>query len=209
MSIGGPRESWIDPVVLEGELVRLVPLRADHAADLWKVGQHEDLWRWMPWTLDTERDFEELVASIVAWAETCFGQGYVTEVRDGKGIVGSTTYLNADRANRRVEIGATWITPAWQRTGVNTECKLLLMRHAFEALGANRVELKTDSLNMQSRAAIARIGAREEGTLRNHMVRTDGSLRHSTYYSVTVQEWPRVQEHLRRLLRAYDSPLPA
>ena len=133
----------------------------------------------------------------------------MTEVRDGKGIVGSTTYLNADRANRRVEIGATWITPAWQRTGVNTECKLLLMRHAFEALGANRVELKTDSLNMQSRAAIARIGAREEGTLRNHMVRTDGSLRHSTYYSVTVQEWPRVQEHLRRLLRAYDSPLPA
>ena len=85
MSIGGPRESWIDPVVLEGELVRLVPLRADHAADLWKVGQHEDLWRWMPWTLDTERDFEELVASIVAWAETCFGQGYVTEVRDGTG----------------------------------------------------------------------------------------------------------------------------
>ena len=101
-----------------------------------------------------------------------------------------------------MEIGATWITPAWQRTGVNTACKLLLMRHAFEELQANRVEFKTDSMNLRSRAAIARIGAREEGTLRNHMVRSDGSLRHSTYFGVTVEEWPRIQEHLRRLLTA-------
>jgi RimJ/RimL family protein N-acetyltransferase len=204
MSIGGPRELWIDPIVLEGELVRLVPLRAGHAHDLWKVGRHPELWRWMPWTPDAEADFEELVGAIVGWAETRFGQGYATEVRDGSGIVGSTTYLNADRANRRVEIGATWITPAWQRTGVNTECKLLLMRHAFEELGANRVEFKTDSLNVQSRTAIARIGAKEEGTFRNHMVRQDGSLRHSTYYSVTVEEWPEVQENLRRMLTAYE-----
>ena len=209
MSIGVYRESWIRPVILEGELVRLVPLRAEHAAELWKVGQHTDIWRWMPWIMEAQSDFETQVANLLAWAETNFGQSYVIELLDRSGIVGSTSYLNADRANRRVEIGATRITPAWQRTGVNTECKLLLMRHAFEELEANRVEFKTDSMNMRSRAAIARIGAREEGTLRNHMVRPDGSLRHSTYFGVTVEEWPRVQEHMRRLLRAYDTPLPA
>ena len=207
MSIGAERESWIRPVILEGEVVRLVPLRAEHAAHLWNVGQHPDLWRWMPWIMEAEKDFETLVAALMSWAETNFGQSYVTEVRDGSGIVGSTSYLNADSANRRVEIGATWVTPDWQRTGVNTECKLLLMRHAFEELGANRVELKTDSMNVQSRAAIARIGAKEEGTLRNHMVRPDGSLRHSTYYSVTAEEWPTVEERLQRMLTAYgDTP---
>ena len=209
MSIGAQRESWIRPVIVEGELVRLVPLRAEHAAELWKVGQDPDIWRWMPWTMEAESDFERQVAGLLEWAETNFGQSYVIEVLDDSGIVGSTSYLNADRANRRVEIGATWITPAWQRTRVNTACKLLLMRHAFEELEANRVESKTDSMNVRSRAAIARIGAREEGTLRNHMVRPDGSLRHSTYFGVTVEEWPRIQEHLRRLLTAYDSPLPA
>ncbi len=209
MSIGVQRERWIEPVILEGELVRLAPLRAEHASDLWEVGQDPELWRWMPWIMEKEADFEKQVAGALEWAETSFGQSYVIEVRDGSGIVGSTSYLNADGANRRVEIGATWIAPPWQRTSVNTACKLLLMRHAFEELGANRVELKTDSMNGRSRAAIARIGAREEGTLRNHMVRPDGSLRHSTYFGVTVEEWPRVQEHLRRLLTAYDSPFPA
>ena len=209
MSTGGVVEGWIEPTVLEGEQVRLVPLRAEHAKDLWNVGQHEPLWRWMPWIMEEESDFEQRVADWLTWADHNFGQVYVTEVKAGAGVVGSTSYLNANPANRRVEIGATWVTPAWQRTGVNTECKLLLMRHAFEELGANRVELKTDSLNTQSRAAIARIGAREEGTLRNHMVRPDGSLRHSTYFAVTVEEWPRVQEHLRRLISAYDASGPA
>ncbi len=204
MRIGSEGDVWIRPVVLEGELVRLVPLCAEHATELWKVGRDPDIWRWMPWTMETEADFERQAALALAAAERGLGQTYAIEVRAGDVIVGSTSYLNADAVTRRVEIGATWITPAWQRTRVNTDCKLLLMRYAFEELGANRVEFKTDSLNVRSRAAIARIGAQEEGTLRNHMVRPDGSLRHSTYFGVTVEDWPQVEEHLRELLTAYD-----
>ena len=106
--------------------------------------------------------------------------------------MGSTRFANIDRANRRLEIGWTWIAPEWQRSAINTEAKLLMMRQAFEGWGANRVEFKTDSLNTQSRAALRRIGATEEGTLRNHMVTASGRLRHSVMFSVIREEWPSV-----------------
>ncbi len=157
----------------------------------------------MPWRVETEADFEKVVAWALKWTETGSGQAFVIVRREGGEVLGSTAYLNADRHNLRVEIGATWVTPAWQRTGVNTECKWLLLRHAFEELHVNRAEFKTDSMNEASRVALARIGAKEEGTLRNHMVRPDGSLRHSTYFSVTVEEWPRVEERLVALKDAY------
>lgn len=208
MSSEAQTERWIEQVTLEGNLVRLVPMRVDHAGPLAEIGLHSEIWRWFPWTMETEADFEYCIRNEVSWGETGFGQAFVTELRDTGEVIGSTTYLNADQFNRKIEIGATWLTPAWQRTGVNTECKWLLMRHAFEQLGANRVEFKTDSENVRSRAAIARIGAIEEGTLRNHMVRPDGTLRHSVYFSVTVQEWPGVEEHLRGLMRAYGTRLP-
>ena len=111
-------------------------------------------------------------------------------------LVGSTRYLNIDMANKRVEIGSTWIAPAWQRTAINTEAKYLMLRHAFEMLGCNRVELKTDSLNTKSRNAILRIGAKEEGTLRAHMVTWTGRLRDTVYYSVLAPEWPDVKAKL-------------
>jgi RimJ/RimL family protein N-acetyltransferase len=114
--------------------------------------------------------------------------------------VGSTGYLNIDRQHRRLEIGGTWIAPEWQRTACNTEAKLLQLTHAFETLGCNRVEFKTDSLNERSRAALLRIGATEEGTFRNHMVMPDGRLRHSVYFSVIESEWPRVRVRLEALL---------
>ena len=157
----------------------------------------------MPWTIETDADFDSLVARELKWPESGWGQAFVIESRNGGEMLGSTAFLNADGHNLRVEIGATWITPDWQRTGVNTECKWLLLRYAFEELHTNRVEFKTDSMNEGSLAALARIGAKEEGTLRNHMVRPDGSLRHSTYFSVTVEEWPNVEDHLRGLLAAY------
>lgn len=156
----------------------------------------------MPWTIETEADIESLVARVSEWPQTGSGQAFMIESRDEGETLGSSSYLNADPHNLRVEIGATWITPKWQRTGVNTECKWLLLRHAFEELSANRVEFKTDSLNEASRRALSRIGAKEEGTLRNHMVRPDGSLRHSTYFSVTVEEWPQVDRHLVDLMEA-------
>jgi RimJ/RimL family protein N-acetyltransferase len=157
----------------------------------------------MPWAVETEADFEHVMAWALALQEAGTGQAFVIENPADGAVFGSTCYLNADHHNLRVEIGGTWITPDVQRTGVNTECKWLLLQHAFEDLDANRVEFKTDSMNERSRAAISRIGAREEGTLRNHMVRPDGSLRHSTYFSVTVEEWPGVEQHLVKLKRAY------
>ena len=115
-------------------------------------------------------------------------------------VVGSTRYGNIDAANRKVEIGWTFVAPPWQRTRINTEAKYLMLRHAFEALGCIRVELKTNAHNETSRRAIARIGAREEGTLRNHMIHADGSYRDSVYFSVIESEWPGVKAALEARL---------
>ena len=114
--------------------------------------------------------------------------------------VGSTRYGNLDRVNHRVEIGWTWIGRSWQRTAVNTEAKFLMLRHAFEELGCIRVELKTDSLNERSRNAILRLGAKEEGIFRNHMITSSGRLRHSVYYSILDSEWPAVKKRLQEKL---------
>jgi RimJ/RimL family protein N-acetyltransferase len=118
--------------------------------------------------------------------------------------IGSTRYGNIDRTNHRVEIGWTWVGREWQRTAVNTEAKYLLLRHAFETLGCIRVELKTDSLNEKSRAAILRIGAREEGIFRNHMITASGRIRHSVYYSILDSEWPTVKARLETKLNASE-----
>jgi RimJ/RimL family protein N-acetyltransferase len=125
--------------------------------------------------------------------------------------IGSTRYLNIDRANRRVEIGATWIAGPWRRTAVNTEAQYLMLRHGFETLGCIRVELKTDALNQRSRNAIRRIGATEEGTLRQHMVTWSGRLRDSVYFSILDSEWPRVKQDLEQKFSrtGHDRPLPS
>jgi RimJ/RimL family protein N-acetyltransferase len=115
-------------------------------------------------------------------------------------VIGSTRYMNIDEANRRLEIGATWIAAPWRRTAVNTEAKYLMLRHAFEALGCIRVELKTDRLNQRSRNAILRIGATEEGTLRQHIVTWSGRLRDTVYFSMLDSEWPRVKRDLEQKL---------
>ena len=115
--------------------------------------------------------------------------------------MGSTRFAAIDRVNRRVEIGWTWVAAPWQRTVVNTEAKYLMLRHAFEELGCIRVELKTNSLNTRSRNAMVRIGAKEEGVLRNHMINEDGSLRHTVYYSIIDAEWPEVKARLEEKLQ--------
>jgi RimJ/RimL family protein N-acetyltransferase len=117
-------------------------------------------------------------------------------------VIGSTRFMNMDLAHRRVEIGSTWIAPAWQRTAVNTEAKYLMLCHAFERWGCLRVELKTDSLNQKSRNAILRLGAKEEGTLRQHMVTWDGRRRDSVYFSILDTEWPEVKRELETKLSA-------
>lgn len=197
------RSHWLQPVTLAGRAVRLRPLAVDDVDGLWAVADHPELWTWMPYHMTCIEDVERLVARVLEWPASGWGQAFVQIETGGGSICGATCYLNADPHNRRIEIGGTWITPAFQGTRVNTEAKLLLVRHAFEELGANRVEWKTDSRNRRSREALERLGAKEEGTLRNHMVCPDGSMRHSTYFSVIREEWPAILRHLEDLLARY------
>jgi N-acetyltransferase len=201
MAAGSPLIPPLDiqtSVTLEGSVVRLEPLRRDHTKLFWDVAHPdlENIFRWIPYEMKTSEDFEN-VASI-AFAEQECGQSIVfaTVERSSGRVIGSTRFMNIDRTNRRVEIGSTWIAPAWHRTGVNTEAKYLMLRHAFEVWKCMRVELKTDALNQRSRNAILRLGAKEEGTLRRHLVTWTGRVRDTVYFSVLDSEWPAVKSRL-------------
>ncbi|MGB2624601.1 MAG: GNAT family protein [Candidatus Acidiferrum sp.] len=188
------------PIMLEGRHVRLEPLTQGHHAELAAVGLAEELWRWIPTPVRTSEEMAAYIAT--ALDEQARGVALpfaLIEKASGRAI-GSTRYGNIDRAHHRVEIGWTWVAPDWQRTAINTEAKYLLLKHAFETLGCIRVELKTDSLNERSRAAILRIGAREEGTFRNHMITASGRIRHSVYFSIVDSEWPEVKSRLQAIL---------
>ena len=191
----------IGPVILEGLYVRLEPLAAEHTAGLAEIGLDQDLWRWIP---SPVRTFEEMNAYVqTALEERTDGSALPFALIDKASgrVVGSTRYGNIDRVHHRLEIGWTWVARQWQRTAINTEAKYLLLRHAFETLKCIRVELKTDSLNERSRAAILRIGAREEGTFRNHMITASGRIRHTVYFSILDSEWPDVKTRLESKLR--------
>lgn len=192
----------VTPLTLEGSVVRLEPIRQDHARLFWDVAKDsvDEIFRWIPYPVKTVEDFQNIVGK--AFAEQERGESVVfATVELGSGqVIGSTRFMNIDRANRRVEIGSTWIAPAWQRTAVNTEAKYLMLRHAFEAWRCVRVELKTDALNEKSRNAILRIGAKEEGTLRKHVVTWTGRIRDSVYFSILDTEWPTVKASLEERL---------
>jgi RimJ/RimL family protein N-acetyltransferase len=190
----------VEPVVLEGRRVRLEPLALDHVPGLAEVALDPVIWQWTIARPGSEAD-------LCAWAETALAARdagsefpFVTiDVATGRPI-GSSRYMNIVLEHRRLEIGWTWVAPPWQRTGANREAKLLMLGHAFDALGCRRVEFKTDSLNEPSRTALLGIGATFEGIFRNHMVMPDGRMRHSAYYSVIDEEWPAVRAGLERSL---------
>jgi RimJ/RimL family protein N-acetyltransferase len=190
-------EMNVVPVVLEGRHVRLEPLSQAHHADLAAVGLDEELWRWIPTPVRTPQEMSGYIQTALEEQSRGVSLPFALIEKTSGRAIGSTRYGNIDRAHHRVEIGWTWVAPPWQRTGVNTEAKYLLLRHAFETLGCIRVELKTDSLNERSRAAILRIGAREEGTFRNHMITSTGRLRHTVYFSILDSEWPGVKSGLQ------------
>ncbi|MBI4515463.1 MAG: GNAT family N-acetyltransferase [Deltaproteobacteria bacterium] len=187
----------LEPVILTGRFVRLEPLSLVHVAALAEVGTDESIWRWNPsQVVRSEADMRHYVDH--ALQQHASGQSLpfaTVHVADNRAI-GSTRFANFDHEHRRVEIGYTWIAPSWQRSAANTEAKYLMLGYAFEAWGCIRVEFKTDSLNQKSRNALARIGALEEGTLRNHMLTHSGRIRHSVYFSITDAEWPRVKADL-------------
>ena len=190
------------PVTLNGKLVRLEPLDLEHTRDLYDAGADASIWRYLPRPgfanfEDAEVWVRQCLTEVSGGGRIAFA---VVDLATGRAI-GSTSYLDIDRPNRALEIGWTWYGTAWQRTGVNTECKYLLMSHAFEEQSARRVCLKTDSRNERSRRAILRLGAVEEGTWRNHRIAWDGVDRHSVFYSVIDSEWPDVKRRLETLMQ--------
>ena len=193
----------VEVVTLEGAYVRLEPLAETHLDGLAEVGLDEDLWQWIPFSVRTKEEMAAYVKTALEERARGVSLPFATVERATGQVIGSTRYGNIDRQHHRVEIGWTWVARAWQRTAVNTEAKYLMMRHAFETLGCLRLELKTDSLNERSRAAILRIGAKEEGTFRNHMVTASGRIRHTVYFSVIDAEWPAVKAGLEAKLEAH------
>lgn len=186
----------IEPVTLEGNHVRLEPLSMSHVDALCGIGLDPGLWRWTAPDLRTPAQMREYVETALRWRDAGTALPFVTIERTGDTVVGSTRFANIEVTHRRAEIGWTWIARPWQRTAVNTEAKLLMLRHAFEVWRCQRVELKTDALNATSRRAIARLGATEEGTLRHHMLMADGRLRDTVYFSILAGEWPAVKDRL-------------
>lgn len=191
----------IEPVVLDGVSVRLEPLSMDHLPSLTTVGLDPDLWRWTVSLVRTPAEMEEYIQSALAAQAEGTALPFATVHKPSAQVVGSTRFGNIDPENRRVEIGWTWVARPWQRTVVNTEAKYLMMRHAFETWDCLRVEFKTDVLNTPSRQALLRIGAKEEGILRAHMIAATGRVRDTVYYSVIAAEWPAVKAALLERLR--------
>jgi RimJ/RimL family protein N-acetyltransferase len=195
------------PITLSGTLVRLEPLTLAHAPDLLAaLAIDPDIWRYMrEEPPDTVAGMEAVITARLA-DQTAGTTVAFAQIDQASGrAVGSTTYLNISRRDRGLEIGNTWLGKPWQRTGINTEAKYLLLRHAFEDLGAVRVQLKTDGRNLQSQAAIARVGAVREGVLRKHSLVRNGFIRDSVMFSVIENEWPAVKSRLERLMEGMPS----
>lgn len=192
----------LQPVVLEGEVVRLRPLKREDSRLLWEVAKDhvDEIFRWVPYAMRGPDDFQFTIEKILAEQQRGESLPFVTMERASGQIVGATRFMNVSCHDRRVEIGSTWIGPLWQRTAVNTEAKYLMLRHAFEAWRCVRVELKTDALNQKSRTAILRLGAKEEGTLRQHIITHTGRLRDSVYFSILDKEWPEVKARLESMM---------
>ena len=191
--------AWIEPVTLAGAHVILEPAAGDHVADLLAAAQDEAVWEHLPWP----RPRSEVQVAAMLKEERRVAHPFAQIDAASGRAVGITTYRDVDERNRTLEVGGTWIGRPWWRTAINTEAKLLFLGHAFEALGANRVALKTDIRNERSQAAIARLGAVREGVLRHQYIRRDGSLRDTVMYSIIPEEWPAVKARLRARLEAH------
>ena len=193
---------WVEPVTLEGSIVRMEPLAPRHLEDLLLVAFDPPLWRWTIARPQDEAGLRTWFDTALANAQAGTEQPFATIDRGSGRAIGSSRFLSIVPEHRRLEIGWTWVATAFQRTGANREAKLLQLTHAFETLGANRVEFKTHAKNERSRAALAGIGATFEGILRAHMIMPDGTLRDSAYFSVLADEWPAVKAGLQANLAA-------
>ena len=198
----------IEPVTLEGQVVRLAPLTPAHADDLLEHALDPDLWRWTLSHVESRADLERYIASALEEQERGRALPFAHVLRSSGRAIGSTRFGSIERAHRRVEIGWTWIGRAHQRTAVNTEAKYLMLRHAFETWQCLRVELKTNALNTPSRNAMLRIGCVEEGVLRQHAINDRGETRDTLYLSILQREWPGVRARLEGMLQRAGAAAP-
>ena len=191
----------VKPVTLQGKHVRLEPMTQAHILALAEIGVGQPFWDFMVYgNLNSVEDMSSWVRDILSRAEMRTDVPFVVLHLDSGHVAGATRYMNIMPKDRGLEIGGTWYGLDFQRTVVNTECKYLLLRHAFETLGCIRVQLKTDLRNERSQKAIERIGAVKEGVLRNHMILPDGRIRHSVFYSILDSEWEGVKKRLEEML---------
>lgn len=197
--------NWVSRVTLQGNYVRLEPLSEEHIPGLAQIGIGQDFWHFMLYgDMKTEDDMRGWVLDILEREKKGGDLPFaVIHLASGK-VAGATRYLNIAPKDRGLEVGGTWYGTEFQRTAVNTECKYLLLGHAFETLNAIRVQIKTDSRNERSQRAIERIGAKREGVLRNHMILPDGYIRHSVFYSIIDSEWAEVKKNLAAMLAKYS-----
>jgi RimJ/RimL family protein N-acetyltransferase len=194
-------EMEVRPVVLTGKHVRLEPMTEEHVSGLAGIGIGQAFWDFMLYgNIQTVEDMRNWVQDILSRAEKGTDLPFVAIHLASGRVAGATRYLNIVSKDRGLEIGGTWYGLEFQRTPVNTECKYLLLSHAFETLGCIRVQLKTDLRNERSQKAIERLGAVKEGVLRNHMILPDGRYRHSVFYSILDTEWPAVKRRLEEML---------
>ncbi|NOH03601.1 MAG: GNAT family N-acetyltransferase [Chloroflexi bacterium] len=194
----------IKPIVLQGRYVRLEPLSEAHVPGLTEIGVGQNFWDFMLYgDINSEADMRNWVLDIMARGKKGTDLPFAVIHLESGRVAGATRYLNIAPEHRGLEIGGTWYGTEFQRTAVNTECKYLLLKHAFEMLGCIRVQLKTDLRNERSQKAIERIGAVKEGVLRNHMILPDGRIRHSVFYSILDSEWEGVKARLGEMLARY------
>jgi RimJ/RimL family protein N-acetyltransferase len=191
----------IKPIILEGRQARLEPMTEAHIPALADIGVGQPFWDFMVYgRMETMEDMRGWVLDVLSRAERGTDLPFVAIHLASGRVAGATRYLNIEPQHRGLEVGGTWYGPEFQRTVVNTECKYLLLHHAFEKLGCIRVQLKTDLRNERSQKAIERIGAVKEGVLRNHMILPDGYYRYSVYYSILETEWPQVKKRLEEMM---------
>lgn len=196
----------IETPILEGARLRLEPLSKTHLPGLEKIAFDERIWRYMLTVVKTPEDLRGWMDSALQAKATGSTIPWATVLKGENRVIGSTRFLDLDLIHRTVEIGHTWLSPEFHGAGLNPEAKLLQLTYAFEELKMNRVALKTHHENLQSQAAMRKMGAIEEGTFRNHYVMPDGSLRHSVWFSIIREDWPQVKSRLEERLQRERTP---
>lgn len=195
--------NWLEKVELIGENVKLVPLRASHKKELLNAASDGELWKIWYTSVPSSENIEQYLETAFSEQKTGSSIPFVVIHQESNKIIGSTRYMNIDSQNKRLEIGSTWYAKSSQRTGVNTECKYLLLQHAFEKLYCIAVEFRTNWFNYRSRNAILRLGAKQDGVLRSHRVDANGVLRDTVVFSIIQMEWPVIKKSLEYEMGKY------